>query len=69
MKILVIEDEGRVATLIKKGLEEMGFAVTIAGVDARAFVTQQRRRPTRRLTNWFASRPGGHKWAGSARLG
>lgn len=30
MRILVIEDEERVATLIKKGLEELGFAVTIA---------------------------------------
>ena len=30
MKILVIEDEERVAALIKKGLEELGFAVTIA---------------------------------------
>lgn len=30
MRILVIEDEDRVATLIKKGLEEMGFSVTIA---------------------------------------
>jgi two-component system copper resistance phosphate regulon response regulator CusR len=30
MRILVIEDEDRVATLIKKGLEELGFAVTIA---------------------------------------
>jgi len=30
MRILVIEDEERVATLIKKGLEEMGFAITIA---------------------------------------
>jgi two-component system copper resistance phosphate regulon response regulator CusR len=29
MRILVIEDEERVATLIKKGLEELGFAVTI----------------------------------------
>ncbi len=30
MKILVIEDEDRVAALIKKGLEEMGFSTTIA---------------------------------------
>ena len=30
MKILVIEDEARVAALIKKGLEEMGFTVTVA---------------------------------------
>lgn len=30
MRILVIEDEERVATLIKKGLEEMGYAVTTA---------------------------------------
>ncbi|GGA98117.1 response regulator transcription factor [Puia dinghuensis] len=30
MRILVIEDDERVAALIKKGLEEMGFAVTIA---------------------------------------
>ena len=30
MRILVIEDEERVATLIKKGLEELGFAVTIS---------------------------------------
>src|SRR5438445_8111813 len=30
MRILVIEDEDRVASLIKKGLEEMGFSVTIA---------------------------------------
>jgi len=30
MRILVIEDEDHVATLIKKGLEELGFAVTIA---------------------------------------
>ncbi|HXB07453.1 MAG TPA: response regulator, partial [Puia sp.] len=30
MRILVIEDEERVATLIKIGLEEMGYAVTIA---------------------------------------
>jgi two-component system copper resistance phosphate regulon response regulator CusR len=30
LRILVIEDEERVATLIKKGLEELGFAVTIA---------------------------------------
>lgn len=28
MRILVIEDEERVASLIKKGLEEMGFSVT-----------------------------------------
>jgi two-component system, OmpR family, copper resistance phosphate regulon response regulator CusR len=34
MRILVIEDEERVATLIKKGLEEMGFAVTIAAEGA-----------------------------------
>jgi DNA-binding response OmpR family regulator len=34
MRILVIEDEERVATLIKKGLEELGFAVTIAGEGA-----------------------------------
>lgn len=30
MRILVIEDEERVAALIKKGLEEMGFMVTVA---------------------------------------
>ncbi|HEY6899489.1 MAG TPA: response regulator transcription factor [Puia sp.] len=30
MKILVIEDEERVASLIRKGLEELGFSVTIA---------------------------------------
>lgn len=30
MKILVIEDEERVATLIKKGLEELDYSVTIA---------------------------------------
>ncbi|HTI10526.1 MAG TPA: response regulator transcription factor [Puia sp.] len=30
MRILVIEDEDRVASLIKKGLEEMDFSVTIA---------------------------------------
>jgi len=30
-KILIIEDEGRVSSLIKKGLEEMGFSATIAG--------------------------------------
>lgn len=30
MKILVIEDEARVANLIKKGLEELGFTTTIA---------------------------------------
>ena len=30
MKILVIEDEDRVAALIKKGLEEMGLSTTIA---------------------------------------
>lgn len=30
MRILVIEDEQRVAGLIKKGLEEQGFAVTLA---------------------------------------
>ncbi len=30
MRILVIEDETRVAFLIKKGLEELGFSVTIA---------------------------------------
>lgn len=34
MRILVIEDEERVATLIKKGLEEMGFAVTTAAEGA-----------------------------------
>lgn len=34
MRILVIEDEERVATLMKKGLEELGFAVTIAGEGA-----------------------------------
>ena len=34
MRILVIEDEERVATLIKKGLEELGFAVTIAAEGA-----------------------------------
>ncbi|MBS1665068.1 MAG: response regulator transcription factor [Bacteroidetes bacterium] len=30
MKILVIEDEERVASVIRKGLEELGFSVTIA---------------------------------------
>jgi len=30
MRILVIEDEDRVAALIKKGLEELGFSVTVA---------------------------------------
>lgn len=30
MHILVIEDEQRVAGLIQKGLEEQGFAVTLA---------------------------------------
>ena len=30
MRILVIEDEARVANLIKKGLEELGFIATIA---------------------------------------
>ena len=30
MRILVIEDEQRVASLIKKGLEELDFAVTVA---------------------------------------
>jgi DNA-binding response OmpR family regulator len=30
MRILVIEDEDRVAVLIKKGLEELGFSVTVA---------------------------------------
>ena len=30
MRILVIEDEARVANLIKKGLEELGFTTTIA---------------------------------------
>ncbi len=30
MRILVIEDEDRVASLIKKGMEELGFSVTIA---------------------------------------
>lgn len=37
MKILVIEDEERVAALIKKGLEELGFAVTVAleGIEGR----------------------------------
>ena len=34
MRILVIEDEERVATLIKIGLEEMGYAVTIASEGA-----------------------------------
>lgn len=34
MRILVVEDEERVATLIKKGLEEMGFTVTIAAEGA-----------------------------------
>jgi DNA-binding response OmpR family regulator len=34
MRILVIEDEERVATLIKKGLEELDFAVTIAAEGA-----------------------------------
>jgi two-component system, OmpR family, copper resistance phosphate regulon response regulator CusR len=34
MRILVIEDEERVASLIKKGLEELGFAVTIAAEGA-----------------------------------
>lgn len=34
MRILVIEDEERVAYLIKKGLEELGFSVTIAGEGA-----------------------------------
>ncbi|HEX3933791.1 MAG TPA: response regulator transcription factor [Puia sp.] len=34
MRILVIEDEDRVANLIKKGLEELGFAVTIAAEGA-----------------------------------
>jgi DNA-binding response OmpR family regulator len=29
MRILVIEDEERVALLIKRGLEEMGFSITI----------------------------------------
>lgn len=30
IRVLVIEDEDHVATLIKKGLEELGFAVTVA---------------------------------------
>jgi two-component system copper resistance phosphate regulon response regulator CusR len=30
MQILVIEDEQRVAELIKKGLEELGFQITLA---------------------------------------
>jgi len=34
MRIMVIEDEERVAALIKKGLEELGFAVTIATTGA-----------------------------------
>jgi DNA-binding response OmpR family regulator len=34
MRILVIEDEDRVATPIKKGLEELGFAITIAAEGA-----------------------------------
>lgn len=34
MRILVIEDETRVAFLIKKGLEELGFSVTIASEGA-----------------------------------
>ena len=34
MRILVIEDEDRVATLLKRGLEELGFAVTIAAEGA-----------------------------------
>jgi DNA-binding response OmpR family regulator len=34
MRILVIEDEERVASLIKKGLEEMGYPVTIASEGA-----------------------------------
>jgi DNA-binding response OmpR family regulator len=34
MRILVIEDEERVAALIKKGLEELGFAITIAAEGA-----------------------------------
>ena len=34
MRILVIEDEERVAALIKKGLEDLGFAVTIAAEGA-----------------------------------
>lgn len=34
MRILVIEDEERVAALIKKGLEEMEFSVTIASEGA-----------------------------------
>lgn len=34
MRILVVEDEERVAALIKKGLEEMEFAVTIASTGA-----------------------------------
>ena len=34
MRILVIEDEERVATLIKQGLEELGFAITIASEGA-----------------------------------
>lgn len=39
MKILVIEDEDRVAALIKKGLEELGFSVTIAvdGLEGKEF--------------------------------
>src|SRR5580658_7104754 len=32
MRILAIEDDERVAALIKKGLEDLGFAVTIAAV-------------------------------------
>lgn len=34
MRILVVEDEERVAALIKKGLEELGFDITIATTGA-----------------------------------
>ena len=38
MRILVVEDEKKVASFIKKGLEEEGYAVDLAG-DGREGLT------------------------------
>lgn len=43
MKILIVEDESRVADLIKRGLEEQGFSAVVAksGSEAKAFLSNE----------------------------
>ena len=46
MRILVVEDERKVASFIRQGLEEEGHAVEVAGDGAAALEAARRRRPS-----------------------